>query len=113
MDFFYSIWNEKIKAFQKPVWLEEVSSEGEDMHFEPLKGLLWTNRSGGIGKHDIWIASFNEKDNKWENPTCLAYPINTKHKEGMPTITHDYGEMFFHSDRPTGAGGYDIFVAKR
>ena len=40
--------------------------------------------------------------------------INTEYSEGMPSLTADECEMFFHSDRPEGsAGRKDLWVATR
>lgn len=113
MDLYYSSWDKEKNQFQKPIWLKDVSSPSEDMHFEPVKGLIWSDRSGGIGQSDIWIATFDSSEKKWKEPTCLKYPINTEHREGMPSVTHDFSQLYFHSNRPGGIGSYDIYVAVR
>ncbi|PHS50855.1 MAG: hypothetical protein COB01_11715 [Lutibacter sp.] len=112
MDLYYTLWNDKHKTFENPVALK-ISSSAHDMHFEPEKGLIWSSREGGVGKHDIWIASFNKDKNIWENPQYLKQPINTEFNEGMPSITKDFSELYFHSNRPNGIGSYDIYIAKK
>ena len=111
MDLYYSIWNDLDKKFGKPIPLK-VSSTEHDMHFEPEKGLIWSNRKNGVGKHDIWIATYNEEEKKWEKPQYLKYPINTEFNEGMPSITEDFSELFFHSNRSDGSGSYDIYTSQ-
>ena len=91
--------------------MSEINSPALDMHFEPMQGLMWSNRQCGAGGQDIWIASFSGENNEWINPIPLAYPINTKYEEGMPSITIDLKELIFHSNRPGGAGSFDIYAA--
>lgn len=110
MDLYYSVWNDDDEMFGNPKHLK-VSSTENDMHFEPVKGLIWSSRKGGVGKQDIWIANFNEEKEEWENPECLKYPINTEFDEGMPSITEDFSELYFHSNRPEGVGSFDIYIA--
>ena len=112
-DLYYSVWDEINQKFQSPILLDKVSSIAWDMHFEPHAGLIWSNREGGIGKDDIWMASFDKNDQEWGNPKCLKGNVNTVHSEGMPTITHDFSELYFHSDRPGGQGSFDIYLAAK
>jgi hypothetical protein len=111
MDLYYSSLNKEKNEFQKPTWLKDVSSPSEDMHFEPVNGLIWSDRDGGIGQSDIWIATYDEGEGIWKDPICLKFPINTEHREGMPSLTQDYSELYFHSNRPDGIGSYDIYYA--
>ena len=110
-DIYFSILNKDTKQWGTPIILGEVNSIDHEKHFEPTNGLIWSSRKGGKGKDDIWIASFDKVRGKWENPSCLEFPINTEHNEGMPSITDDNSEFYFHSDRPSSKGGYDIYYA--
>jgi hypothetical protein len=110
-DIYRSVLDQDKNQFQEPILFKEVSTKYHDKHFEPTNGFIWTDRKGGVGQDDIWIASYDEVEKKWRDPTCLDFPINTEHNEGMPSVTHDMSELFFHSDRPTGNGSYDIYVA--
>ena len=112
IDIFHTILGSNHKSFKKPVNMSEINSPVLDMHFEPLQGLMWSDRKGGVGGQDIWIADFSTVHNEWRNPTPLTYPINTIHEEGMPSITDDLEELIFHSNRPGGEGSFDIYTAK-
>jgi len=111
MDLYYSSLDQEKNQFQEPIWLKDISSSSEDMHFEPVNGLIWSDRDGGIGQSDIWVVIFDEEENMWKEPICLKKPINTEHREGMPSLTHDLSELYFHSNRPGGIGSYDIYYA--
>ncbi|MEX2593327.1 MAG: hypothetical protein WD426_11165 [Anditalea sp.] len=110
-DIYYSILNKDKNEWQAPIMLEGINSTDHEKHFEPTNGLIWSSRTGGKGKDDIWIASFDKAIGKWGNPSCLEFPINTENNEGMPSITKDNSEFYFHSDRPSGKGGFDIYYA--
>lgn len=99
--------------FESPVMLSGVNTEQGEMHFDPVEGFIWTNRTGGIGKDDIWITSNRTNEFEWTNATNLGETINTPSNEGMPSMTHDKSLFVFHSDRPTGLGNYDIYFALR
>jgi hypothetical protein len=112
IDIYRSEFNDEINEFEEPVNLSKINTSFYDMHFEPIKGLIWSDRPGGIGKHDIWMATYDRDSLEWVDPVVLKPPINTEFNEGMPSITHDAKELYFHSDRPGGYGLHDIYVAK-
>jgi hypothetical protein len=66
---------------------------------------------------DILLAKRSRRDStaRWERVLSdELQSINTaEYSEGMPSLTTDECEMYFHSDRPGGAGGRDIWVATR
>ena len=45
-------------------------------------------------------------------PPEPVYGLNTAHNEVAPAVGPD-GRIWFASDRPDGAGGYDLYVAPR
>lgn len=113
IDIYSSVFNEESGMFDIPVNMSGINSQELDMHFEPVKGLIWSNRPGGLGDEDIWKASFDTTDQTWKNPVPLSYPVNTGYIEGMPSLTHDLKELIFHSNRPGGEGSHDIYVARK
>ncbi len=65
-----------------------------------------TNRPGGIGKMDIWAATF-DSDGTFGQPFLL--PINTLEDEVTPYYHLASETLFFSSDGWPGLGGLDIF----
>lgn len=100
--------------FQEPTKLGGIinTQEGE-MHFDPVEGFIWTNREGGLGQDDIWIAVNRKNEIEWKDATNLGALINSEFNEGMPSMTHDKSLFVFHSDRPSGNGKYDIYFATK
>lgn len=112
IDIYSSNIDEATGQFEIPVNMSDINSTDLDMHFEPVQGLIWSDRPGGPGGQDIWLADLDMADGLWKNPIPLKPPVNTEHVEGMPSITHDLNELIFHSDRPGGEGNLDIYIAK-
>ncbi len=79
-----------------------VTPQGDKIYFV-------SNRPGGFGGNDIWMAE-NKGENKWGEPRNLGPEINTKGNEMFPFI-RDNGELYFSSDSQVGLGGLDIFRA--
>ncbi|MDX1586723.1 MAG: hypothetical protein R3222_08260 [Balneolaceae bacterium] len=111
LDIYVSTMTDR-NTFSKPVLLKEVSSPSGDYHFEPSSGLIWSDREGGKGKTDLWIATKRTGEFTWTKPINLGKNINTSYPEGMPSITHDQSLLIFHSNRPGGYGRSDIYYAK-
>ena len=70
-----------------------------------------SDREGGYGGLDIWISTINE-DGNFGNPINLGNKINNKANEITPFFNHNYGELYFSSDRKDGMGGFDIYKVK-
>jgi Tol biopolymer transport system component len=72
-----------------------------------------SNRSGGLGGNDIWMAHRQCLPCDWEAPVNLGAPINSDVAEGAPTISEDGRLLFFFSGRSGGLGNLDIYVSHR
>jgi Tol biopolymer transport system component len=70
-----------------------------------------SDRPGGHGAHDVWVAQRATTESAWEEPENLD--INTAAVEGSPALSPDGSLLFFYSDRPGGCGGHDIWRSKR
>ncbi len=81
-----------------------VSADGRTLYFA-------SNRSGGIGKMDIWKANMKD-DGSWSEPVNLGDVINTSGNEMSPFIHLDGRTLYFASDGHTGMGGMDLFVTR-
>jgi hypothetical protein len=95
------------------VWLQdpgELSLDGCEL----VQGnVMWfcTARKGNYEGLDMWTAEF--KDGKWTNWQNAGKRLNVDIEIGEMHITADGSELYFHSGRAGGKGGYDIWVTKK
>lgn len=80
-----------------------LSSDGKLLFFA-------SDMPGGFGGTDIWYSQY--ADTGWSAPTNLGPLVNTVGDEFFPTMQPD-GNLFFSSDGHGGAGGLDLFMARR
>jgi hypothetical protein len=52
-------------------------------------------------------------NSEWSAPVNLGATINTTFNEQGPSLSNDGLSLYFGSDRPSGLGGLDIWVARR
>ena len=71
-----------------------------------------SNRPGGHGGIDIWVAQHSSIDDGWGEPTNLPAPINSAADDFCPTPIRG-GGLFFVSTRAGGCGGGDIYFSRR
>ncbi len=81
-----------------------ISSNGKELYFT-------SDRSGGYGGTDIWVARFGDKG--WEEPVNLGPTINTSGDEQFPFIHSDGVTLYFSSEGHPGLGKSDLFVTHR
>ena len=74
---------------------------------------MHTNRDGGLGMNDLWVAQRDCKTCPWKPPVNLGPVINTPENDGGANFTPDGKTMFFNSRRPGGFGGNDLYVTHR
>ncbi|MFC1766707.1 TolB family protein, partial [Planctomycetota bacterium] len=82
------------------------STDGLSLYFD-------SNRFGGHGFFDIWMAKRSTTSEHWSTPVNLGSPINTKYWDGIPNLTADGLSLFIISERPGGYGKSDIWVSTR
>jgi WD40-like Beta Propeller Repeat len=78
-----------------------------------LEIFVSTNRPGGVGSQDIWVATRATTLDPWSPPVPLGPVVNSPSFDGGPALSFDGTELYFHSDRPGGFGGYDLYVTRR
>lgn len=80
-----------------------------------------SNRSGGKGGTDIWVATRANESEPWGAPVNVGEPVNSPFNDFCPTIDRDGHKFFFVSNRPTwgplsapipACGGSDIYVTR-
>ncbi len=71
-----------------------------------------SDRRGGEGGKDIWVAPYLKKD-KWGKPYNIGNHINTPFDEEGIYITDDGNTLYFASKGHRGFGGFDIYKCTR
>jgi len=79
-----------------------VSSDGRMLFFS-------SNRIGGLGGEDIWVARRAAKDDDWANPVNLGPEVNTSHLDSAPCLSPDGSVLYFMSLRAGGVGSVDLW----
>jgi hypothetical protein len=75
--------------------------------------MLWaTNRPGGVGGFDIWIARRAFRSDGFSDIAPLN-GVNGASTEGRAVLSHDELTMYFPSERPGGMGTLDLWLATR
>lgn len=70
-----------------------------------------TNRPGGLGGQDIWVAHRAEPGGPYGAPQNLGAPVNSSADDFCPSPTRGR-RLFFVSARAGGCGGPDIYVTR-
>src|SRR6185295_12903280 len=96
-----------------PPWLS-VHSEEKPMFqpakkWSPLAQILTFAIAGGMLSRPIAAVQFSD----WSLPQNLGASINSASNEQHPALSPDGLSLYFSSDRPGGAGGFDLWVSRR
>lgn len=83
-----------------------LSKDGLSLYFT-------SNRPGGYGADDLWVSQRASVAEPWGPPQNLGPVINSGAVEFSPAFSRDGHWLFFHSDRPGGFGGLDIWASHR
>jgi hypothetical protein len=70
-----------------------------------------SNRPGGMGGQDIWVATRESKDAPWGAPVNVGAPINSTADDFCPSPARN-GHLFFFVSTRGGCGGSDIYVTR-
>jgi outer membrane protein OmpA-like peptidoglycan-associated protein len=80
-----------------------ISADGRTIIFS-------SERKGGEGGKDLYLIQKTHKG--WSFPKGLGETINTQFNEESPFLHPDGKTLFFRSDKPTGLGGFDIYMSR-
>jgi hypothetical protein len=88
-----------------------ISADGLEFYF-------CSNRSGGQGTDDLWVAKRATINDPWEEPVNLGATVNSSAHESGAKISSDSLVLFFSGDtispyRPGGVGLSDIWMTRR
>ena len=101
-------------AFRPPMPVLELNTAQADLtpgvRHDGLEIVIATNRPGGAGGNDLWVATRPDVGAPWSTPVNLGVPINSGSGESFPIISADRRSLFFTSSRE---GGGDLYVSTR
>lgn len=92
--------------------LNTTSNEGYPiLSPDGLSLYIVSDRPGGFGALDIWVARRASTDDPWGAPQNLGPPVNSSANEHSPTPVPGLG-LFFVSARAGGCGSDDIYFTR-
>jgi len=109
------------EAFSAPVNVSELNSAADDsrpaVRRDGLEFFVTSQRQGSVlsgttPSSDLWTSSRSSTTAAWSTPVNLA-SLNTSATEAAPALSADGTVMVFHSNRPGGQGGLDLYVTTR
>ena len=80
------------------------SADGRSVYF-------CSDRPGGMGKADLYRVSYS--GGTFGEPEHLGPAVNSAGDEFAPMLSRNGRELLFSSDREGGAGGHDLYIARR
>ena len=84
----------------------EISADGLELYFE-------TDRPGGLGSDDLWVARRSSPRSDWGEPEWLGEKINTAGMDHCPTLTSDGLTLFYDCTPPGGTEVGDLMIVRR
>jgi serine/threonine protein kinase len=85
-----------------------ISADGLSLYFA-------SNRTTGLGGHDLYVATRKTKSDDWGEPMNLGPTVNSSYDELLSCISPDGLLLYFNSTRPGGSysGWWDAWVVRR
>ncbi|MFK8037349.1 MAG: OmpA family protein [Crocinitomicaceae bacterium] len=87
----------------------DYHEEAATLSFDEKKLFFVTNKPGGLGGHDIYMALWDEANNTWGEPQNIGAPVNTEFDEKGVFFAADNKTLLFSSSGHKTMGGLDIF----
>ena len=95
-------------------WAQSTSTDGLSLYFS-------SDRPGGSGSQDLWVATRVSVKDDWTTVTNLGPPVNSSAYESGPNISSDGLALYFSDGlwfrdeplRPDGLGNGDIWLTTR
>ena len=83
-----------------------ISGDGLSLYFA-------SDRPGGFGMRDLYVAHRASRDDPWQTPIDLGATVNSAADDIAPNVSADGRMLFFASSRPGGYGRFDLYVSRR
>ena len=84
-------------------WGPSISADGLILVFN-------SNRPGGLGGHDLWVATRRTTSSPFDPAVNLGPKVNSDDDDAKPYLSPDGSALYFMSTRPGGSGFFDIWV---
>ncbi|MDX2000884.1 MAG: OmpA family protein [Chitinophagales bacterium] len=106
-------------VFEAPIKLPPQINNGQVSNTQPSVGMdaddnlflyFSSDRQGGKGGKDIWVAAFDE-NLAFKSPVNAGTAINTSEDEVYPFFDSQEQLLYFSSNGKPSIGGFDIFKA--
>ncbi len=75
--------------------------------------LFSSDRPGGQGGRDLWMCGRASRGERFAEPVNLGPVVNSSDDDGLPFLSADGLTLLFHSSRPGGQGGLDVWACAR
>ena len=83
-----------------------ISADELSIYFE-------SDRSGGYGNADLWVATRTTTDEEWGQSVNLGSVVNSSSQDNSPSISADGLSLYFSSNRSGTVGNMDLWVSSR
>ena len=118
MDLYVSTRASLADAWSTPVNLGTVvntsaTESGPGIADDGLSLYFQSDRIGGLGVTDLYVATRATMVDLWDTPANLGASVNSAEFEVAPDIASDGLSLLFHSTRAGGEGFHDIWRATR
>jgi Tol biopolymer transport system component len=104
-------------SFGVPTPVFELNTASNDQQPSVGRGglevIFSSDRPGGQGGFDLWVATRATTSDLWSAPQNLGAPVNSSAADQRSAISWDGTELYFGSTRPGGLGSQDLYVSTR
>jgi len=104
-------------SFDLPTPVLELNTASNDqqpsVRRDGLEVIFTSDRPGGLGSFDLWVATRASTSDPWSNIQNLGSPVNSGAVDQRPALSWDGTELYFGSSRPGGLGSQDLYVSTR
>ena len=104
-------------SFAPPSPVFELNTASNDQQpsvgRDGLEVIFTSDRPGGQGGFDLWVATRADTSDPWSIPQNLGSPLNSTAADQRPALSWDGTELYFGSTRPGGLGNQDLYVSTR
>ena len=110
-------------TFEAPAPIAELNTASNDqqpaMRRDGLEVIFASDRAGGSGALDLWVATRASTSDPWTTPQNLGATVNSSAADQRPALSWNGTELYFGSTRsrlqPDGTvvNDQDLYVSKR
>jgi WD40 repeat protein len=111
MSFAGAEWSEPVNL--GPMINTGFNEQGPNLSRDGLSLYFGSDRPGGSGGFDIWVAHRDCEDCPWQAPENVGSIINSSANETGPGLSPDGHLLFLTSTRPGGQGQSDLYLSHR